>query len=86
MRKTNESKQKVVNGFKLRTKPICMYVRFHFHLIKPLFSYKKWLNKSKVTDRELPDSRRNRSEDRVADDETSSAQTKPRMLISFIDC
>jgi len=38
--------------------------------------YKKWLNKSKITDRELPDSRRNKSED----DETSTAQTKPRQF------
>ncbi|CAF1096116.1 unnamed protein product [Adineta ricciae] len=42
--------------------------------------YKKWLNKSKVLDKELPDSRRNRSEDHVNDDEKSSAQHKPRQF------
>ena len=50
---------------------------FHFNILS--FSYKKWLNKSKILDKELPDSRRNRSEDHVNDDEISSAQHKPRM-------
>jgi hypothetical protein len=36
-----------------------------------------------VTDKELPDSRRNRSQDQVQGDEISSAQTKPRMLCFF---
>ncbi|CAF2686821.1 unnamed protein product [Rotaria sp. Silwood2] len=42
--------------------------------------YKKWLNKSKVFDKELPDSRRNKSEGHIHDDETSSAQAKPRQF------
>ena len=50
------------------------------------FSYKKWLNKSKVTDRELPDSRRKQSEDQVQDDEMSSAQAKPRMHSLTLQC
>lgn len=41
-------------------------------------SYKKWLNKSKVLDKELPDSRRRRADDHIQDDEISSAQHKPR--------
>lgn len=49
------------------------------------FRYKKWLNKSKVTDRELPDSRRNRADDSVQDDEMSSAQAKPRTNNCSID-
>lgn len=48
----------------------------------PLSRYKKWLNKSKITDRELPDSRQNRrSNNSNQEDEVSSAQTKPRMKI-----
>ena len=47
-------------------------------------SYKKWLNKSKITDKDLPDSRRrNTSEAYANNDEMSSAQAKPRMLFSF---
>ncbi|CAF1430718.1 unnamed protein product [Adineta steineri] len=42
--------------------------------------YKKWLNKSKVLDKELPDSRRTKTEDYVNDDEASSAQKKPRQF------
>jgi len=38
--------------------------------------YKKWLNKSKIMDKELPDSHRNKSKD----DEISTAQTKPRQF------
>jgi len=43
-------------------------------------AYKKWLNKSKITDRELPDGRRNKSEGYVQDDEISSAQAAPRQF------
>jgi ATP-dependent RNA helicase DDX54/DBP10 len=42
--------------------------------------YKKWLNKSKTIDKELPDSRRNKSEDHIQHDEISSAQTKPKQF------
>jgi len=42
--------------------------------------YKKWLNKSKTTDKELPDSRRNKSEDHAHNDEISSAQAKPQQF------
>jgi len=42
--------------------------------------YKKWLNKSKITDRDLPDSRRPKSEDNIQNDEISSAQAKPRQF------
>ncbi|CAF4903375.1 unnamed protein product, partial [Rotaria sp. Silwood1] len=43
-------------------------------------AYKKWLNKSKVLDKELPDSRRNKSEDHMHNDEISTAQAKPRQF------
>jgi len=79
-----KSKPKVVNGFKHLTKPTCIFPNYLLYLIHPLsFSYKKWLNKSKVTDRELPDSRRNRSTDQIQGDEISSAQTKPRIQFVF---
>ncbi|UJR31146.1 hypothetical protein I4U23_018653 [Adineta vaga] len=42
--------------------------------------YKKWLNKSKIMDKELPDSRRKKSEDHVHADEISSAQHKPQQF------
>ncbi|CAF1294999.1 unnamed protein product [Rotaria sordida] len=43
-------------------------------------AYKKWLNKSKILDKELPDSRRNKSEHHINDDDISSAQAKPRQF------
>lgn len=79
MQKRKRLKQKVVNGFKLRIKLMRMlnYNLEYIYSILLFFSYKKWLNKSKVLDKELPDSRRNRSEDRVQNDEISTAQAKP---------
>ena len=61
-----------------------VYVLLSFPLILSTilfrFSYKKWLNKSKAIDKELPDSRRNRSQDYSQNDETSTAQGKPGNL------
>ena len=80
MLRRRKSRQKVANGYKLLTKPM-RTISFHILSISIFFPfrYKKWLNKSKVLDKELPDSRRNRSEDHANDDEISSAQHKPRM-------
>ena len=61
------------------------YVSFdNLHLIfsnDPLSRYKKWLDKSKINDRELPDGRQNRSKNSMQEDELSSAQAKPRTEI-----
>ena len=45
------------------------------------YRYKKWLNKSKITDRELPDSRRRPADDSTQGDDMSSAHAKPRTKI-----
>ncbi|CAF4239499.1 unnamed protein product, partial [Rotaria magnacalcarata] len=45
-----------------------------------IFSYKKWLHKSKILDKELPDSRRNKAQEHVHEDEISSAQTRPKQF------
>lgn len=80
--KLKKLKLKVVNGFKHHIKPMCMFfiLSKSFLIFSHVFSYKKWLNKSKVLDKELPDSRRNKSDDRIQDDEISSAQTKPSKI------
>ncbi|CAF3531275.1 unnamed protein product [Rotaria socialis] len=42
--------------------------------------YKKWLHKSKILDKELPDSRRNKAQEHVHEDEISSAQARPKQF------